>query len=173
MVGKIFAFGAISLALLAWSPAAEARVTVIYTLTNDVMSGFFDSGTASGSWTEGTTAADFTSNITVTENFPGGPALTYHFTRTRLGGWSVPSQVAGATGFNASFGVTPIQAGTVSTYLNDFVYGETGYGTLSARFIQAGAPEPSAWMIMVTGFGGAGGALRLARRRRGAGMSLA
>jgi len=146
--------------------SAQATILFVWTMTGGTYSGTFDSGTASGTWTTGTTLADFTSNITVTENFPGGPNLTYDFTTPNTSGhWSAPSQAPGApVGWIAQFGLTPYSAGPVSIYLNDFVYGGAGSATVTVM-PYTGVPEPTTWMVMLLGVSAMGAALRRSRRR--------
>jgi|HubBroStandDraft_3_1064219.scaffolds.fasta_scaffold470614_1 hypothetical protein len=152
---------------LAAASTAQAKILFLWTMTGGTYSGTFDSGTASGTWTTGTTLADFTSNITVTENFPGGPNLSYDFTSPNTSGhWSAPSQAPGAPGgWIAEFGLTPYSAGSVSISLNDFVYGGSGSATVTMTPYTS-VPEPAIWMTMALGVAGLGAALRGSRRRR-------
>jgi PEP-CTERM motif len=148
--------------LVLWAPAVEAKVTEIFTISDfqSTSGGGGVSGIESvtGYWTEGTTAADDTSDVVVTEFTQEGDA-TYTYSGPENGpGWSVPSQFDPS--FQASFRVNPL-AGPgpvwtgVSVSLDDFVFGGSGTVTITETSVTS-TPEPSTWAMMLLGFAGLG-----------------
>jgi hypothetical protein len=110
-----------------------------------------------GSFTEGTTAADDTSNVTVVETGQGQTA-TYTLTGPENGpGWTVTSQYFPPA--TASFRINPFGPGPVSTGvgvgLNDVLYDDSGTVTITERSVTS-APEPSTWAMMLLAFAGLG-----------------
>jgi PEP-CTERM motif len=147
---------------LLWAPAAEAKVTEIFTISDfqSTSGGGGVSGIESvtGYWTEGTTAADDTSDVTVSEFTQEGDA-TYTYSGPENGpGWSTTSQFNSS--FLAAFRVNPL-AGPgpvwtdVSVSLDDFVFGGSGTVTITERSVTS-TPEPSTWAMMLLGFAGLG-----------------
>ena len=113
------AAGIVALQALAF-PAA-AKVTEIFTISDfqPTIGGVQLSSIQSvaGGWTQGTTGADDTSNVTVVENAQGQLA-SYSYTGPENGpGWSVQSQFTGSPFFKASFRINPVGAGPVTTGL--------------------------------------------------------
>src|SRR5271154_5400759 len=126
--------GIAGLALCAvWAPAAEAKVTEIFTISDfqPTSGGVVVSQISSvtGSWTEGTTAADDTSSVTVKEFTQAGDA-TYAYSGPENGpGWSTTSQFDSS--FLASFRINPLGGSgpvwtDVSVSLTDFIWGGAG-----------------------------------------------
>lgn len=154
-----------------WAPAAEAKVTEIFTISDfEPVSGgvnFTVIQSVTGSFTEGTTAADDTSNVTVVEAGQGQTA-TYTLTGPENGpGWTVTSQYFSPS--TASFRINPFGPGPVSTgvgvSLTDVIFDDSGTVTITERSVTS-APEPSTWALMLIGFAGLGFAgLKGARRR--------
>jgi hypothetical protein len=99
-----------------------------------------------GYWTEGTTAADNTSNITVVEVGFGGTA-TYTLTGPENGpGWTVSSQYFPQESVRFainSFGPGPVSLG-VPVNLTDFLFNDLGTVTVTAKIITS-EPAPSSW----------------------------
>ncbi len=132
-----------------WLSAAEAKMTAIFTITD------FQSTQASGIstniesvtgyWTEGTTAADNTSNVTVVEAGFGGTA-TYTLTGPKNGpGWTVTSQYF--SGSTASFAIDPFGPGPASTGVpvsltEEVLFHDSGTVTITEETI-ASTPEAS------------------------------
>jgi len=142
-----------------WAHAAQAKVTEIFTISDfEPGPGGGVSGIASvtGSWTEGTTPADATSDVTVVEDTQAGTA-TYVYTGPTGSGWSVQSQFS--TSFQASFVINPVGSGPVTTNvavsLNDFIFGGSGTVTITERSVTS-TPEPSTWAMMLIGFAALG-----------------
>jgi hypothetical protein len=162
----------VGLALAALSaPAAQAKVTEIFTISDFVSTQPGGSSTVmesvTGSFTEGTTAADDTSSVTVVEAGQGQTA-TYTLTGPENGpGWRVTSQYFSPS--TASFRINPFGPGPVSTGvavgLTDVLFDDSGTVTITERSVTS-APEPSTWAMMLIGFAGLGFAgLKGARRR--------
>jgi len=159
-----------------WAPAADAKVTEIFTISD------FQSTQPGGSlsaiqsvtgyWTVGTTAADETSMITVVEN-QQGTVYTYNYTGPENGpGWSVQSQIPplpGGSPGTAAFRIYPFGPGPVSTdvpvTLTDFVFDSTGTVTITETAPDP-VPEPATWAMMLIGFAGLGLAGWKGARRR-------
>jgi hypothetical protein len=111
-----FAVAALVLSAL-WATAAEATMTAMFTITDfqSTQPGGSSTGIESitGYWTEGTTAADNTSSVTVVEVGFGGTA-TYTLTGPKNGpGWTVTSQYFSDS--SAKFAINPFGSGPVST----------------------------------------------------------
>ncbi len=154
-----------------WAPAAEAKVTEIFTISDfQPVSGglnFTVIQSVTGSFTEGTTAADDTSNVTVVEAGQGQTA-TYTLTGPENGpGWTVTSQYFSPS--TASFRINPFGPGPVSTgvgvSLTDVVFDDSGTVTITERSVTS-APEPTTWAMMLIGFAGLGFAGLTGARRR-------
>jgi len=144
-----------------WGPAAQAKVTEIFTISDfQPASGglnFTVIESVTGSFTEGTTAADDTSNVTVVEAGQGQTA-TYTLTGPENGpGWTVTSQYFSPA--TASFRINPFGPGPVSTGvgvgLTDVLYNDAGTVTITERSVMS-APEPSSWAMLLIGFAGLG-----------------
>ena len=100
-----------------WAPAAQAKVTEIFTISDfQPVSGgvnFTVIQSVTGSFTEGTTAADDTSNVTVVETGQG-QTVAYTLTGPENGPeWTVTSQYFSP--LTASFRINPFGPGPVST----------------------------------------------------------
>jgi hypothetical protein len=133
-----------------WATAAEATKTAIFTITGfqSTQPGGSSTGIQSvtGYWTEGTTDADDTSNITVIEGGFGGTA-TYTLTGPKNGpGWTVTSQYFSPS--SARFVINPFGPGPVSTgvpvSLTDVLFDLSGTVTITEKKITS-APEPLSW----------------------------
>jgi hypothetical protein len=159
-----------------WAPAAEAKVTEIFTISDFVSTQPGGQMSAiesvTGYFTEGTTLADETSMVTVVEN-QQGTIYTYNYTGPENGpGWAVQSQIPpnpGGTPGTAAFRIYSFGAGIsldVPVTLDDFIYDSTGTVTITETAVTA--PEPSTWAMMLIGFAGLGFAGWMGARRRGA-----
>ena len=133
-----------------WATAAQATMTAIFTITGfqSTQPGGSSTGIQSvtGYWTEGTTAADNTSSITVVEVGFGGTA-TYTLTGPKNGpGWTVTSQYFPQS--TASFVIKPLGPEPVSTgvpvTLTDVLFDDFGTVTITKKAVTS-APEPSSW----------------------------
>jgi hypothetical protein len=155
-----------------------ARITTIYAFGNYVETPgglIFNSITASGSFTFGTTAADETSSADIVETY-GGDTYTYHLTGREDGpGWGpLPSQLPPTSfpGFPdippspATFHLGLLQVGQVSATFLDNIYPLDGFVTVSVREIAA--PEPTTWALMLIGLGAVGLTFRAHRRNAAA-----
>jgi PEP-CTERM motif len=152
----------VGLALCAlWAPAACAKVTEIFTISDFESTqpgGTFSAmESVTGYWTEGTTAADSTSEVTVKEEIQG-TVYEYVYTGPENGpGWSVQSQYTSVSGETAAFRVYPFGPGPVSTdvtvTLDDFVFNSTGTVTITETAPNS-VPEPATWAMMLVGFAG-------------------
>lgn len=150
MVGwKSFAVAALALPVL-WLSAAEAKITAIFTITDFQSAEPGGSSTViqsvTGYWTEGTTAADNTSNVIVVEARFGGTA-TYTLTGPKNGpGWTVTSQYFPPS--TASFAINPFGPGPVSTgvpvSITEALFRDAGTVTITEKSI-ASTPTPSSW----------------------------
>jgi hypothetical protein len=158
---------------MATAPAADAKITTLYTISDfqPTIGGVQLSSIKSiaGSFTTGTTGADSTSKVTLVENV-GGSFYTYNYSGREDGpGWSQPSQFTSSPFFPATLRINPFGPGPVSTgvsvSLTDFVYGGTGTVTITASPVK-GVPEPAAWAMLLIGVGAVGVALRSRRRKR-------
>lgn len=161
----------VAIAAAGAATGAGAKITDVFTISDYQPSrgGFAVSSISSvaGSYTTGTTAADYTSNVTVGENSTEGPA-SYTFTGRVGSGWSQQSAYTSDPYFKATFDLdTAAIAGRVSTNvpvsLSDFVFGGTGTVTVTDSPVN-GVPEPAAWGLMLAGFGVIGTAQRTRRR---------
>ena len=148
-VRRSFAVAGLALAVL-WLSAAEARMTAIFTITDFKSAEPGGSSTiiqsVTGYWTEGTTASDNTSNVTVVEARFGGTA-TYTLTGPKNGpGWTVTSQYFSPS--TASFAVNPLGPGPVSTgvpvSITEVLFHNSGTVTITEKNI-ASTPVPSSW----------------------------
>jgi hypothetical protein len=154
-----------------WTPAAQAKVTEIFTISDFESTQPGGSSTVmesvAGSFTEGTTAADETSDVVVKE--AGFGSATYTLTGPENGpGWTdLPSQIlpspATATFRLGSFGAG-VSTG-VSVSLVDGIFDNSGTVTITERSVTS-APEPSTWAMMLIGFAGFGFAGLTSARRR-------
>jgi hypothetical protein len=176
MVNSKASLAVVGLALCAlWAPAACAKVTEIFTISDfeSTQPGGLMSAMESvtGYFTEGTTLADETSMVTVVEN-QQGTVYTYNYTGPEGSGYSAPSQIpdapSGATAaFNIYFfgvGITGDAKGVVVT-LDDLVYDSTGTVTITESAPNS-VPELSTWALMLIGFAGLGLAGWTGARRR-------
>jgi hypothetical protein len=154
-----------------WAPGAQAKVTEIFTISDfQPASGgvnFTVIQSVTGSFTEGTTAADDTSNVTVVEAGQGQTA-TYTLTGPENGPeWTVTSQYFSPS--TASFRINPFGPGPVSTgvgvSLTDVVFDDSGAVTITETSVMS-TPEPSTWALMLIGFAGLGLAGWTGARRR-------
>jgi hypothetical protein len=153
--------GALALA----SPAAASK-TFTDTISNFVSSGgggVSSLASVTGSFTEGTTAADFVANVTAVENALGPQTYTYtgqyspyHFSTT-----SNFSSAFQATLSIGSFGPGAV-TNNVGVSLSDFIFGGAGTVTITRTPFRA-VPEPGAWALMALGMAALGAGLR--RRR--------
>jgi hypothetical protein len=146
-----------------WAPAADAKVTEIFTISSFQSTqpgGLFSAmESVTGYWTTGTTAADETSNVTVKEEIQGTP-YTYMYTGPENGpGWSVQSQYTSLPGETAAFRVYPFGPGPLSTdvpvTLVDFIFDSTGTVSITEKAVD-GVPESATWAMMLVGFAGLG-----------------
>jgi len=146
---KSFAVAGLALPVL-WLSAAEARMTAIFTITDFQSTQPGGSSTniqsVTGYWTEGTTAADNTSNVTVVEAGFGGTA-TYTLTGPKNGpGWTVTSQYFSRS--TASFAINQFGPGPVSTgvpvSITEVLFHDSGTVTITEKSI-ASTPVPSSW----------------------------
>ncbi len=165
------------------APAAATVTinTVTYTLTDDQMGGTFGSAVASGSYgyryySDGRTYRF--STLTVSEAVYGYN-FTYDFSQNCLsispncGPPAVPSQFPGASGFNVGLTIDSYAlngpSSRVPTSFSDFVFDETGYGTLSYSQSVSTVPDAPLWSSLIIGFGLVGAGLR----RRSAAAAIA
>jgi len=144
-----FAVAALALPVL-WLSAAEAKMTAIFTITDFQSAEPGGSSTViqsvTGYWTEGTTAVDNTSDVTVVEARFGGTA-TYTLTGPKNGpGWTVTSQYFPPA--TASFAISPFGPGPVSTgvpvTVTEALFHDAGTVTITEKSI-ASTPVPSSW----------------------------
>ncbi len=155
-------FATMALAVSAlWASVAQAKVTEMFTISDfePTMGGvqLSEITSVTGSWTEGTTAADETSDVTVVED-QQGTVYTYNFTGPFDGpGWTVTSQIDAAG--TAAWSINPVGSGpvtrNVSVSLDDFIYLSTGTVTITETAVDS-VPEPSTWALMLIGLAGLG-----------------
>jgi hypothetical protein len=157
----IFAVAGLVLSGL-WTPAAQAKVTEIFTISDFVSTqpgGSFTVMTSViGSFTEGTTPADFTSDVVVKE--AGFGSATYNLSGPENGaGWTdLPSQLPFPFAATATFRLGSFGAGVstgVSVSLVDGVFDNSGTVTITETSVMS-TPEPSTWAMMLIGFAGLG-----------------
>ena len=155
---------------LAVAGPAAASVTFTDTISNFVSTGgggVSNLSDVTGSFTEGTTSADFVANVTAVENALGS-AHTYSYT-----GHYSPYHFSTTSDFSSSFQATltinPFGPGAVTNNvgvsLDDFIFGGTGTVTITRTPFRA-VPEPGAWALMTLGLAALGAGLR--RRRTAA-----
>ncbi len=144
-----FAGAALVLPALSLS-AAEAKITAIFTITDFQSADPGGSSTiiqsVSGYWTEGTTAADNSSNVIVVEARFGG-TVTYTLTGPKNGpGWTITSQYFSPA--TATFAINSFGSGSVSTgvqvSITEALFHDAGTVTIIEKSI-ASTPVPSSW----------------------------
>jgi hypothetical protein len=165
MVNSKISLAVVGLALCAlWAPAACAKVTEIFTISDfeSTQPGGLMSAMESvtGYFTEGTTLADETSMVTVVEN-QQGTLYTYNYTGPEGSGYSAPSQIPGGSSETADFniyffgvGIAGVAKDVVVT-LDDFIFDSTGTVTITETAPNS-VPEPATWAMMLVGFAGLG-----------------
>ena len=180
-VKTICAIAATAICVAAATPSAAA--TYLYTFTDDT--GVVD---ASGQITStGTPSGGFGEDITAISGTIFGTTITGLFNNPSAPNTNQYNQViydnqlnpASASGYISSPGllVTTVGAELYNIYNN--AGGTNGYqifgtdasgavntGFTNGTFAITAVPEPAAWSLMLIGFAGLGGALRLARRSR-------
>jgi hypothetical protein len=150
---------------------ASAALGATYTLGDDTMTGIFGKVTATGTITVESGSLT-TYSFTVDE----GP---YTYTFTNATGLTQPSQQPAIpcvtmgcspgetfTPGPATFELDSVSAGPVGTSFEDDGEIFTGEGELTVSATPpppSGAPEPSAWALMLAGLGAMGSALRTRR----------
>jgi hypothetical protein len=151
-------------------PAAQAKVTEIFTISDFVSTQPGGSSTVmesvTGSFTEGTTPADETSNVTVVE--AGFGSATYNLSGPENGpGWTVASQILPPP-LTATFRIGSFGSGVsigVPVSLVDGIFDNSGTVTITETSVMS-TPEPSTWAMMLIGFAGLGFAGLTGWRRR-------
>jgi hypothetical protein len=154
---------------------------MIFTLTDDKMTGTFGSATETGTMT--ITSKGETFDYTIVETLGGIGTFTYDFnslsdsgeaskvppTPCIIGGCTPGETVPnGPVSFSLPYGVhqpIPYGDGLTETQFEDGVYDYSGYGTQTEKIISS-VPEPAAWTLMLVGFGLLGAATRVRRARR-------
>jgi hypothetical protein len=146
---KSLAVAALVLPVLSLS-AAEAKITAIFTITDFKSADPGGSSTiiqsVSGYWTEGTTAADNSSNVIVVEARFGG-TVTYTLTGPKNGpGWTITSQYFSPA--TATFAINSSGPGSVSTgvqvSITEALFHDAGTVTIIEKSISS-TPVPSSW----------------------------
>jgi hypothetical protein len=168
--------------ILGWSIASEAAAAVTfvrdtYTLSGDSMGG----AQASGSYgvTYYSNGKDYLfGDLTVDEEFVGGPSYTYSFnynclsTTPNCGVVVDDSQIPGlgsvAVALNIDSYAFNYPSSIVPTSFQDGIYDYSGQGTLTETIAMGAAPEAGAWVLLLFGIGATGAALRAKRRSGGA-----